>query len=77
MDKFIAWADRRNFISVRGFTLYITLWMSWKAFAWAAVFASTTTLDGLQSAAMIAAVTAPISALQGFIFKYYMEAKQS
>lgn len=75
MDDFIQWADRRNFISVRALTLYLTLWMTWKSFAWAAQYASTVTIDGLQAAAIIAAVTAPISALQGFIFKFYMEAK--
>ena len=75
MENFIKWADRRNFISVRAITLYVTVWMTWESFAWAAIFASTTTLDGMQSAAMIAAVTAPICALQGFIFKFYMEAK--
>lgn len=75
MEKFLQWADRRNFVSVRALTLYITLWMTWKAFAWAAAFAHTTTMDGLQAAAIIAAVTAPISALQGFIFKFYMESK--
>ena len=75
MNAFLAWADRRHFISVRALTLYVTLWMTWESFAWAARFAFATTLDGMQSAAMIAAVTAPICALQGFIFKFYMEAK--
>ena len=75
MDKFFDWADRRNFISVRALTLYITLWMSYEAFAWAGSFAFATTKDGLQVAAIIAAVTAPIAALQGFIFKFYMDSK--
>jgi hypothetical protein len=73
---FMQWADRRHFVSVRAFTLYITLWMTWKAFAWAAIYAMTNNIDGLQQAAVIAAVTAPVSALQVFVFKSYMEAKQ-
>ena len=75
MDRLLAWMDGRNIVSVRAGTLYVTLWMTWEAFAWAARFASTTTLDGVQEPLMIAAVTMPISALQGFIFKCYMDAK--
>lgn len=74
--RFLAWADRRHFVSVRAFTLYITLWMTWRAFAWAGEYAfATTNTDGLQIGAVIAAVTAPIATLQGFIFKFYMEGK--
>ena len=74
-ERFVAWADKRNFVSVRAFTLYITLWMTWEAFQWAAAFSHTTKLDGLGTAAVVAAVTAPISALQVFIFKAYTESK--
>lgn len=73
--NFIAWADRRAFVSVRAITLYITLWMTWEAFQWAAQYAYATQLDGLGTAAVVAAVTAPISVLQGFIFKVYAESK--
>lgn len=76
MEKFMQWADRRHFVSVRAMTLYITMWMTWKAFAWAAIYAIATNHDGLQQAAVIAAVTAPVSALQVFVFRSYMEAKQ-
>lgn len=76
MDRLAAWLDRRHFISVRAFTLYVTLWMSWAAFRWAADYAYATSLDGLGAGAVIAAVTAPVSALQAFIFKFYMEAKR-
>lgn len=74
-ERFVAWADKRNFVSVRAFTLYITLWMTWEAFQWAAAFAYAAKLDGLGTAAVVAAVTAPISVLQGFIFKVYAENK--
>lgn len=74
-ERFLAWADQRSFVSVRAFTLYVTLWMTWEAFQWAAQYAYATQLDGLGTAAVVAAVTAPISVLQGFIFKVYAESK--
>lgn len=75
MEKFWRWMDSRHFISVRALTLYITLWMTWKAFEWAAMYATVSKLDGTGTALTIGAVTAPISVLQGFIFKFYMEGK--
>jgi len=76
MMNFIKWADGRNFISVRSFVLYITLWMTWKAFAWAALFATTTEKTGSDVALIIAAVTAPISFIQTAVFKVYTESKK-
>lgn len=75
MKEFIAWVDRRHFISVRGVVLYITLWMTWKVTQWAFAFATIATGSGVETAAVIAAVTAPVCALQGFVFKFYMDAK--
>ena len=74
--NFIKWCDARNFVSVRSFVLYITVWMTWEAFNWAAVFATTTTKSGSDVALIIAAVTAPISVLQGFVFKVYSESRK-
>ena len=71
----IKWADGKNFISVRSFVLYITVWMTWLAFDWAAVFATNTDKTGSDVALIIAAVTAPISVLQGFVFKVYSESR--
>ena len=72
---FLEWADNKNFISVRSFVLYITVWMTWEAFYWAAIFATTTEKTGADVALIIAAVTAPISVLQGFVFKVYSESR--
>jgi len=72
---FIKWADAKNFISVRSFVLYVTVWMTWEAFHWAAVFATETDKPGADVALIIAAVTAPISVLQGFVFKVYSESR--
>lgn len=69
------WIDNRSVI--RRAVLFVTLWMTWMAFDWAASFAITTTKTGIDTAAIIAAVTAPISALQGFIFKVYSDSRAS
>jgi hypothetical protein len=73
--NFIKWADTKNFISVRSFVLYVTVWMTWLAFDWATTFATTTTKTGADVALIIAAVTAPISALQGFVFTVYAKSR--
>jgi hypothetical protein len=73
--NFIQWTDKKNFISVRSFVLYVTVWMTWEAFNWAAIFATTTDKQGADVALIIAAVTAPISVLQGFVFKVYSESR--
>lgn len=70
------WIDNKNFVSVRSFVLYVTVWMTWLAFDWAAVFATTTDKTGSDVAMIVAAVTAPISVLQGFVFKVYSESRK-
>ena len=69
------WIDNKNFLSVRSFVLYVTVWMTWEAFYWAAIFATETDKQGSDVALIIAAVTAPISVLQGFVFKVYSESR--
>lgn len=61
-------------------TLGITLWMTWRTFQWANDYAEIVLAannDGatLGAAAIIAAVTAPVSVLQGYVFKAYIESK--
>lgn len=76
-NGFLAWADRRNFISVRAGTLYATLWMTWTAFDWAGHFAyAVIGRPGLEVAAIIGAVTVPITALQTFTFKWYLNSSR-
>lgn len=74
MSRFWDWIDTRSI--VRRITLFVTLWMTWESFMWAAQFAETTDKAGLEAAAIIAAVTAPIAALQGFIFNTYSNARK-
>lgn len=67
------WIDSRRV--VRRVVLFITLWMTWQAFTWAGVFAMTTDKPGIDVAAIIAAVTAPISILQGYVFQVYAKGR--
>lgn len=73
---FLNWAEHRSFISVRSGVLYVTVWMTWEAFKWAGIFATTTDKTGIEVAAIIAAVTAPISVLQGYVFKVYADGRK-
>ena len=73
MKSFLAWADRRNFISVRSFVMYVTVWMTWESFMWAASFASTTAKSGPEVSLVIGSVTAPIALLQAAVFKVYAD----
>ena len=76
--SFFEWADRRNFISVRSGVLYVTVWMTWRVTEWAFALTSAwmnSGKTGIETAAVVAAVTAPFTALQVFAFKTYMESK--
>lgn len=73
MDRFWTWVDKRSVI--RRVVLGVTLWMTWRAFAWAAEFAEATDKSGMDVAAIIAAVTAPITYLQAAVFKTYAEGR--
>lgn len=74
VERFWIWIDQRSI--VRRIVLFITLWMTWAAFQWAASFAVTSAKAGIDIAAIIAAVTAPISVLQGYVFKVYSEGRK-
>lgn len=73
MARFWDWIDSRSII--RRIVLFVTLWMTWESFMWAAQFAETTSKTGVEVAAIIAAVTAPVAALQAFIFKVYADGR--
>lgn len=61
---------------VRRIVLFVTLYMTYAAFTWAATFAGVSDKTGIEIAAIIAAVTAPITVLQGFVFKVYAEGRK-
>ena len=77
ITPFLNFIDNRYI--VRRIVLFVTLWMTWRSFTWAAVFAEQYLAakigGGLDVAAIIGAVTGPIAVLQGFVFKAYLENK--
>lgn len=74
LDKFI-YVENKLGIR-RSVVLFATLWMTYKAFDWAAEYASGLTTVDAGAALIIAAVTAPISALQVAVFNAYILAKK-
>lgn len=75
MSAFLAWVDRRHFVSVRGLTMYVTLGITVYVTIEAFRFAYASELPGIDIAAILAAITAPCSALQGYVFSAYMKGK--
>lgn len=67
------WVDNRAV--VRRVVLIFTLYMTWYGVHKAWIFAATSTFDGLGTAAVIAAVLAPIAALQGAAFANYTKGR--
>lgn len=63
----------------RSAVLFVTLWMTWRSFQWATEYAyalikaDNNTL--MAAAAMIVAVTAPITYLQKVVFEAYISSK--
>ena len=73
VKSFLDFIDQRAV--VRRLVLIATVWMTWRSFLWAAEYADQTVLSGTEAGLIIAAVTAPIAALQGFIFKVYADGR--
>ena len=71
--------DFLNFIDgravVRRSVLVFTLYMTWYGVHSAWLFAQVSRFDGLGTAAVIAAVLAPVAALQGFAFNSYTKGR--
>lgn len=75
-DDFVTW--EKKLAIRRTAVLFVTLWMTWEAFAWAKVYAEATiTIDmqGIKAAATIAAVTFPITYLQKVVLEAYIKSK--
>ena len=64
--------DSRQIVrrSVLIFTLYMTFWVTHKAW----LFAQVSSFDGVGTAAVIAAIMTPTAALQAFAFNSYSKA---
>jgi len=73
VSAFHDWLDNRAVI--RRLVLLFTLYMTWYGVHTAWLFAKVSTFDGLGTAAVIAAVLAPVAALQGFAFNSYTKSR--
>lgn len=78
-DRIVRWEEKLALR--RSAVLFVTLWMTWRGAAWAMQYASGVSLangeSALGAAALIGAVTAPITVLQGYVFKSYIDSKTS
>ena len=68
--RFWDWVDNRYIF--RRLILVYTMWLTYVSYEWAAHFAMTTTKTGAEVGLIVAAVTAPITALQGYSFRLYI-----
>ena len=59
----------------RRVALYVSLWITVDSYVWAKHFADATTKDSLQVPAIIGAVLAAVTALQGWVFKLYIDGR--
>lgn len=74
LESVIEW--ERKLAIRRSIVLFVTLWMTYRAFDWAATYASGLLAVDAGAAIIIAAVTAPITYLQKVIFDAYVSAKE-
>ena len=65
-----------RYVVVRRVVLGVAIWMTWEASRWSMWFATGNTRDGMEIAAILAAVQAPIMMFAGQVFKVYSEAKK-
>ena len=61
---------------VRRLLLVVTMYLVIDSYAWCKSFAEHTTRDGLQIAAIIAAVTGPVTVLLKFVLDNYTEGRK-
>lgn len=78
MSILTALADIERTLAVRRSTvLFVTLWMTYRAFEWAAHYATSgMETNGAEAAAIILAVTAPVTYLQKVVFEAYISSKE-
>ena len=69
----MTWIDKHKII--RRAVLGIAIWMTWVSAEWATWFATANARNGMEIAAILAAVQAPVMAFTGMVFKVYVENK--
>lgn len=64
-----------KYIPTRAIVLGFACWSTWKVTEWGMWFAVDNARNGVEIAAIVAAVTAPVAALGGYVFRTYVESK--
>lgn len=67
------WID--DYQVIRRLVLATAIWMTWEVSRWSMWFATGNERDGMQIAAMLAAIQAPVTLFAGTVFKAYVEGK--
>lgn len=75
LTAFWDWVDNRNI--VHRLILFLTVGLTAKASLWGADYAWHSTRTGADVAMIVAAVTAPITALMKFVFDTYSEKRKA
>lgn len=72
IERFWDWVDSRGVI--RRVILGIAIWMTWRVSEWGMAYAMIQEIT-VNTAAVIASVTAPVVAFGGYVFKAYLESR--
>lgn len=73
LERLWDWIDKRGVI--RRAVLIVAIVQTWLVTEWGMRFAETSTRSGMDFAALIGAVTAPVTAFAGFVFKWYLDSR--
>lgn len=68
------WIDK--YLVIRRTVLLTALWMTIEVQQWSMHYASVSLLTGLDIAAVLTAVQAPVVAFGAYVFKWYVESKK-
>lgn len=60
---------------VRRIVLGVAIWMTWGVSEWAMLFVNHSARSGVDLAAIVTAVTAPVTVFGGYVFKAYIESR--
>lgn len=69
----MAWIDK--YAVVRRVVLGIAIWMTWAVSEWSMWFATGNARNGMEIAAILAAIQAPVMLFAGTVFKVYADSK--
>ena len=79
-NRILSWVSQWwDFIDNRGIVrrivLGVAITQTWIVTTWAMTFAEASTRPGIDVAAVIGAVSAPVATFGGFVFKSYLDSK--